>query len=192
MIIQIAGTSGSGKTHVVRQLMEAAKSTHFHFITGRKTPIGYDIYLPQVRGKIYVLGSYDNPTGGCDTIKSVKDIYSKIEEQYALGNHVVFEGLFAMNQTRGPALSNRLPLRTITVLLLTTPLATCFASIDVRRAYRGADKLPVERTLNTQNNYVRARNYTARMRDAGAAIKRVSREEALPCLLDLLDNSSGV
>ena len=186
MSIQIAGTSGSGKTYVVRQLMEQSSRVDAYFVIGRQFPMGYYVNFPSIERSIYLLGSYENPTGGCDTIKSVKDIYSTVEHQNSQGVHVVFEGLFAMNQTRGPALASRLPSGAITVLLLTTPIATCFSSIDERRAEKGLEGLPVSRHGNTKGNYVRARNYTSRMRDAGARVKRVSRKDALPCLLELL------
>ncbi len=189
MIIQIAGTSGSGKTYVVRQLMRKGWSVP-RYTPGREAPIAYDLALTRVEEPVYVVGGYDAPSGGCDNIKNVTDIYRYVSDAHALGKHVVFEGLFAMNQTRGPSMARELP-GVITVLLLTTPLATCFASIDERRAKKGLEGLPETRRSNTKANYTRARNYTARMREAGAKVKRVSREEALPCLLGLLRWDSG-
>ena len=111
-----------------------------------------------------------------------------MKEAHGVGHHVVFEGLFAMNQTRGPALAAEL-YREITVLLLTTPLAICYASINERRAKGGLGELPKTRYHNTENNYVRARNYTSRMREAGARVKRISREQAFPLLLELIEAS---
>ena len=189
MIIQIAGTSGSGKTHVVRQLMAmSTKDTSTHFIEGRASPIGYGMFIPGLRKGIHIVGSYDAASGGCDSIKHVPTIFDLVKKAHSEGRHVVFEGLFTMNLTRGPALVDGFP-GEVVVILLTTPMATCFASIDARRADKGLEGLPPERHKNTKGHYIRARNYTARMREAGARVKRVSREEALPCLLELLENA---
>jgi hypothetical protein len=191
MIVQIAGTSGSGKTHVVRELMDWVVAHRdgelYERFSGpdHKTTIGYDILSPIYMKPLHVVGSYEAASGGCDSIKDVSTIYEWVRDAHERGHNVLFEGLFAMNQTRGPAMARELP-GMVTVLLLTTPLATCFASIDDRRSLKGLEKLPALRHKNTKANYVRARNYTARMREAGARVYRVSREEALPRLWGLL------
>lgn len=68
MILNIRGTSGSGKTYLVRQIMEAL---------GPPKPIldvedrveGYEL-----RGNIRVVGSYERECGGCDTLGLTKPL----------------------------------------------------------------------------------------------------------------------
>jgi len=91
--------------------------------------------------------------------------------------------LFVMNMTRGPQLLEEQGVD-FAVLQLTTPMATCIASINDRRAERGEGAL--ENKKNTQDNYRRATNYCAAMRESGARVFKVSRDEALPKLLELL------
>lgn len=184
MIIQIAGTSGSGKSHLVRELMRISKSEP-HTLGGGKDEkiIGYDLTVKGVARKVYVIGSYAVPTGGCDTIKSISLVYTTLLDLIEGGRHVVFEGLFAMNQTKGPELAAEIG-KQYAVLALTTPLGTCLSSINARRAARGED--PLLKQKNTKDNYGRATAFAARMRDAGALVKKVSRDEALPTLLGLL------
>jgi len=134
-------------------------------------------------GEAFVVGKYDVPTGGCDTIHDVKALYETIYNLQSTHNHVLFEGLFVMNMTRGPQLAEELG-KNLVLLQLTTPLATCIASINSRRAEKGKGLL--ENKANTQDNYRRATNYCAKMRDAGARVIKVSREEGLGKILELL------
>lgn len=181
MIVQIAGTSGSGKSFLVRQFMEGGELTE-DVEDGRI--LGYDLQRPDLRRPVYILGRYgDVDTAGCDTIKGVEKIYYMVRCAHEVGYHVLFEGLFAMNQTRGPALAQELG-RQITIMLLEVPLGVCYKSVNQRRSRRGEDV----RTVwgNTRGNYVRAQNYTARMREAGARAMVVSREEAVGEILRIM------
>jgi len=176
-IIQVCGTSGSGKSHLMRSFIEYSRKE------GRvqEKDGGYLIHLNG--SGLFVLGKYDVPTGGCDTIHDIASIYARIEDAVGNHDHVLYEGLFVMNQTRGPQLAEKYG-KEMALLQLTTPLATCFASINARRAERGDGELANHK--NTQDNYRRATNYCAKMRDSGARVFRVSRDEALPKLLELL------
>ncbi len=188
-IITIAGTSGSGKSHLMRLFLVWAKkhgTVTEKFVEGRAAPIGYFIDGVTDRS-IYVVGGYDVPTGGCDTIHNIAQVFGMIEEQHTQKRHVLYEGLFVMNMTRGPQLAAELG-QELCVLQLTTPFATCVTSIDARRAERGQGKLETKK--NTEDNYRRATNYCAKMRDAGARVIKVSRVEALPTLLELLGEQS--
>lgn len=193
-IIQIAGTSGSGKSHLVRAFLEwAAKENGAiplkEFIEGRTAPIGYFVRIRNVlksRGitkDIYIPGAYDAPTGGCDTIHNIAQVFDLVKKNYEEGRIVIFEGLFCMNQTRGPQLAGEVG-KSFVVLQLTTPLAMCIASINERRAERGEGELVTKK--NTIDNYKRAENYSLRMRDGGARVIKVNRNEALDKVLELL------
>lgn len=187
LVIQIAGTSGSGKSHLMRQflayLKDAKAEIDEQFIEGRAAPIGYCVFA-RGRNKLFIPGSYQVPTGGCDTISDIKQVYKLLDDHLKTGFDIVYEGLFCMNQTRGPQLAARIG-RDYHVLQLTTPLATCLKSINDRRAERGEGEL-VNKS-NTVDNYRRATNFCAVMREAGARVHKVSREEALDKLLEIAD-----
>lgn len=189
MIIQVAGTSGSGKSHLMRSFLKWARkdggfTEHPLFAPERASPIAYLFKTQQDSGtSAVVLGAYESPTGGCDTIHDIAEVFKQVAHYHEHGDHVLFEGLFCMNQTRGPQLASYAG-KDLVVLQLTTPLATCLASINARRAERGEGELAT--TKNTINNYKRAENYCARMRDGGARVVRISREQGLEKILELL------
>jgi hypothetical protein len=182
--INIAGTNGSGKSHLMYDLFQRTVKTQA--VTIRGEIIGYEICLPKVETLVYVVGCYRAATGGADTIKPLSLVFAAIEERLCMGQHVIYEGSFVMNQTKGPELAAELTDR-LTVMLLTTPLATCKQSVNERRALRGAGKLP--NTEHIESNFKRAHSYAAKMQAAGARLVRVSRAEALPKLMGLLHDA---
>lgn len=183
LVLQITGTSGSGKSHLMRSFLDYARK-HLDVeevsIEGRSTPIGY-LIRPSYKDPIFVPGAYTSPTGGCDTIRDVSQVYGVIKDQLERGRRLAYEGLFCMNMTRGPQLAEELGKKFL-VLQLTTPLATCMASINARRAERGAGELANKH--NTNDNYRRATNYCASMREAGARVQRITRDEGLDVMLE--------
>lgn len=190
MIVTIAGTSGSGKTYLVRTFLEYVEkykgSIVPTFIKDRKPPIGYDIVLPGCVESVFLVGAYGEvDTAGCDTIRDVVQVFDLIQEK-AVKGHVLYEGLIVMNHTRGPGLVHIASENgeEFHVIQLDTPLATCFASINARRAARGQDK--ILKRVNTEGNYNRALNYCTKMRWSGAIIHKCNREQALDVLLGLL------
>lgn len=185
MIIQVAGTNGAGKSTVIRAVMAAGSEISVE-VDGK--PAGHELRLPEVQTLVRIIGPYGSAaTGGCDSIKSVLTILERVTWSAAAGYHVIFEGIRALNQTRGPALAevaigDGIP---YIVLLLTTPLGVSLQSIDTRRAARGDAAFAAD-TRDIENNHIRARNFAARMRDAGAKVVRASRDEAPAKILDLL------
>ena len=188
MIVNIAGTSGSGKSHLVRGFISWAEK-HGEvkplYIEDRKEPIGYDVLVHRFRPQtVHIVGAYSTAhSGGCDNIRDVGWVYDYIRKQYKTKDVVLYEGLFMMNMTKGPQLAAET--EAVTVIQLTAPLSVCIASINLRRAERGEG--PLLKKVNTVGNYRRAENYCDKMRAAGASIVRTNRVEALDTLLDTLE-----
>lgn len=186
MIINIAGTSGSGKSYLMRGFMDWAQHRATIIperVPGRRSPIGYRIEWDHPAPPAYVIGAYDSPTGGCDTIRDVVKLFDHIRAHHNKQEDVLYEGLFVMNMQRGPALAEMLG-RNMLVIHLTTPYATCLEAINERRAERGVARLLT--TQNTKGNFVRAANYCSRMRAAGAHVIVTTREAALTTLTGVL------
>lgn len=186
--IQLTGTSGAGKSHTVRSFLEWVRASggnqiEKEHVVGRTAPVGYNITLKGFKRPVHLMGSYEAPTGGCDTIKDVVKVFDLIQARYDASEHVIFEGLFVMNMVRGPILAEEL-YHDLVILQLTTPLAACFSAIDARRAEKGARKLYTKD--NTINNFTRAENYCKKMRGAGAKVIQVKREDALELLISVL------
>lgn len=185
MIVNIAGTSGSGKSHLVRSFIDWANkygAVKPCYIDDRKDPIGYDVILKHSK-TIHLVGAYENAdTAGCDTIRDVVWLYDYILEQHNAGKHVVYEGLFMMNMTRGPQVAAET--HAVYVILLTDPLAVCIASINDRRRARGEG--PLLKKDNTESNFKRAQSYADKMSRAGARVLGIKRSMALQQLVELL------
>lgn len=189
MIIQIVGTNGAGKSHLVRRLLDLARkrgSVEVESAPGRNRPLGYKLDLGLPRG-IFVVGDYPDgvDSGGCDTI-SGKGYYEEIAsliETHASDTHVLFEGVRVMNHTRGPELVQRLG-DEFHVLYLNMSFAFCLAAVNSRRTARG-DKLLVN-SRDVKGTWVRAHNYAMKMSEVGAEVHRVDREMGFQTLLRTL------
>lgn len=93
IVAKIGGCNGSGKSSVVRALIDKYKIEPTHaYSSGKHTKIRvYDSH----QSNYIVLGDYSNPCGGMDTITN-KDERLALIKQYARGNNIViFEGLVA-------------------------------------------------------------------------------------------------
>ncbi len=137
LIINVRGTSGSGKSHLIREVMARYKNQTPVFIEGRKRPMYYKCQHPTGGRELCVLGHYESPCGGCDTINGTDLIFNTVRELARLGYDVLFEGLLIsieVNRTNAMANSG---IGDVSVICLNTPLETCIASINSRRAARG-------------------------------------------------------
>lgn len=191
-IITIAGTNGSGKSTVVRQLLDKGITVPVE-APGRQTPLGYVLKgLDRVSAPVFIVGAYMYGTGGADTIKrhGIEPVFELIRDKAKDGYSVIYEGAFVMNHTRGPLLVRELlggrVIKSFHVLLLTTPLEVCFREIGQRREETDF-KSPALQRRNIEGNHVRANNYANKMRLAGARVTRVSRETALETLQTILE-----
>lgn len=139
MIINIRGTSGSGKSTIVQKLM-LKWNTDFVLVRGKIE--AYLIRSPY--GPIYVIGPYRTACGGCDAIKTQDEI-CKLVKKYAKLGHVIFEGVIVstiyerykklMLQYGGP----------YRFIFLNTPLDVCLSRIRQRRKAAG-NKKPLDPT----------------------------------------------
>jgi hypothetical protein len=186
MIINVAGTSGSGKSTLVRWLMEPARgwnSVRENVCDAGGRVIGS--LLVRDGAGTFICGRYEGfDTGGCDTIKNVEFWYDTIVAQHELGRNVVFEGLFVMNHTRGIALARRFR-EQLHVIRLKTSLDECKAGVNERRARRG-DPPKTTGWENTEGNWVRAKNFAFKLKNAGATAHLADRDQARVVLVDLL------
>ena len=146
MIVQIRGTNGSGKTTIVNKIMERCKTiepeTSF-LLPKRKKPAA--LICTHNGGSIAVIGHYDCPTGGCDTIQKQDIIFNLIRHYHDHGHAVLFEGIIvskevirvqALHQDGYPYLG----------LSLDTSLQTCIDATIRRRLDKGTAA-----PLNTHN-----------------------------------------
>lgn len=155
MIINVRGTSGSGKSTVVRKIMQLAPARDTMYLKGairieKRDPPEYTRRLPLLyrlkwsNGMIVTVpGHYETACGGCDTIPTYDMLFDLIRREHSAGHHVLFEGLLvAHDKKRCGELWNWLSRdwNLFQIVELKDPLALCLDSVEKRReaAYAGA------------------------------------------------------
>lgn len=179
MIINVRGTHGSGKTTVVRRIMESYEVCNPLFIEGRKRPIAYRCEDKHLKN-VMVLGSYENTTGGCDTISQIEMIFDLALTYADAGYNVLFEGIVAQHSaTRLLELNKKHP---VDVIILTTPMEVAIESVKSRRAERGADVENFD-PKNVIKEYKSVLSSTRNLESKGMKMHKLGREEAFNFIL---------
>lgn len=135
MIINIRGTSGSGKSTVIFDLME---QFGFHAMVPRGTRKWEAVQIHAPWGDVYAIGQYKTQCGGCDGVPT-QDEVCRLVTKYSKKGHVIFEGLIVTSCY----LRYRILLPTLgdyRMCFLNTPLRTCISRIKKRRLKKGNTK----------------------------------------------------
>lgn len=97
MIIQLRGTSGSGKSTIVKHVMQRFPRIVKLHREGRRQPIGY--LCGDDKGlRLQIIGHYETACGGCDTITSLDDVYQQVTQAATFGYDVLYEGIMASGE----------------------------------------------------------------------------------------------
>lgn len=186
MVINLRGTSGAGKSTVVRKMMAYypvpniapvyVKELAFKVeaAPSRKRPFGY-ILTRVGRKPLWIPGHYEAACGGCDTITKVDDVYASVRYYATIGFNVLFEGIMVQDDVKRAIDTARLLTpEPFTVYVLTTPIATCLQSVQLRRDARGETK-----PFNSKNTIARdrsVRNNAKRLSAASVPVLYVDRD----------------
>lgn len=220
-VVNLRGTGGSGKSTVVRRVMERYRGSSAEVVPeraeGRKQPTGYRVDYAS-GGALYVPGHYETACGGCDTIKTVDEVYALVSRAVSAGWDVLYEGIMVQDDVRraveldkrlrrcatcggsgfagagtgyGDVCSNCVngEVPGLHVILLSTPVEECLAAIRARRAVAGNEKPLSEK--NTRERAKRQEGIRGRLRDAGVSVERLDREAAYLRVCALLRLSPG-
>lgn len=178
MIINIRGTSGSGKSTTVRKLMEMFPTLP---VMSKGVIIGYRIDTDW--GPLFAVGKYETPCGGCDGIKTQDEVCARIRK-FAKKGHVIFEGLIV---TDCPARYKKL-LPTLgqpyNFCFLIAPLKTCIRRVEKRRRDRGNTK-PLDPT-NTTQKWVRNAKAFDKFIEEGFPVTRMNWRDPVSDVIELL------
>jgi thymidylate kinase len=175
MLINLRGTSGAGKSTVVRALMAQCPHKPIYGALGLRLPEAYALMLPQ---PAYIIGPYTTaPCGGCDAVQSFA-LVLQLLEHYAERGHVVFEGLLL--STCFGVIGKLMEMHDSVVMFLDTPLRVCIERVKARRAAAG-NLRPFNPNLLAQKYATIARlkgkfgsrAMTVNDRDASATIMRL-------------------
>jgi len=148
-IVNIRGTNGSGKTTVVRAIMNRWPTTVVETVETTRSvrPRVYKTETPA--GPVFIFGSYEAECGGCDTIKHCANDLPILIRKYAEKGNVLFEGLLISGfySTIGESLAEQERSgKTVIFAFMDTPVEVCISRTERRRALRGETK-----PLNSKN-----------------------------------------
>lgn len=180
MIINIRGTHGSGKSTIVKELLNRYDAEP---LMGQgKRPEGYRMLTPF--GVLLVVGHYETQCGGCDAIQPYALIWPRVVE-YASRGHVVFEGALVSSSYGNIGRDSEVYGDQFVFAFLDTPLDVCLKRIRARRAAKGNEK-----PLDPKNTRVKFDNIQKSLVKIQAMNRRVIILEyvkPIPQLLGLLN-----
>lgn len=134
MIIQVRGTSGSGKSWVMRSIKEQYQVHTPQFIPGRNRPLYYS------KDRLAICGHYECISGGGDRIGGGLACYGVIKNLRESGyDSVLCEGLLLSEDTKWTHQLQQ-QFKDVHCLFLSTPLETCIDRINQRRVDAGNTK----------------------------------------------------
>ncbi len=184
MIINLRGANGAGKSTVVTRIMELYATKQPQLVDGRRQPLLYDLSHESHR-PLAVLGHYEIACGGCDTIKTVDEVFRLVYDYDSLGYDVLFEGIMVQDdRTRMIKLKNHVGRENVLVIGLKTDIEECLAAVRKRREERGNEK-----PLDEKNTRDRAKRVTRTLdflADNGVPVKRLDREAAYLMVKEVL------
>jgi nicotinamide riboside kinase len=132
MIISIRGSNGSGKSSVVRKIMQLHTTCikmSYPPDMHRHRPLGYICQTDWRR--LVVLGHYEIANGGLDTIHDLNYAYKLALEHHGLGCNVIMEGMNASDGTLRTLKLHQTEID-IRVVLLNTSLKECITNVRAR------------------------------------------------------------
>jgi len=147
----LRGTNGSGKTFTARAILEKSRAVPVEWTTmkrgGQKPRLykGELFYMP-----IYILGSYEQHCGGCDTIPSVQIVAEMLHKLLfsKTTGLVLYEGLMISHMIGTVGHVAHMFNSQHVMGFLDTPLEICIERVNKRRVDRGNDKpFDAHRTL---------------------------------------------
>ncbi len=182
MIVQIRGTSGSGKSTVMKEVMGLMGDWGPEHIKGRKQPYYYKSMSDWPL--TFVLGHYETACGGCDSIGSSATVAKMIETLSAKKpTHIICEGLLLSEDVKWTS-----QMADVCCVFLTTPTDRCVAQVSSRRIEAGNTK-PLNEA-NTRKRVAVIERGRKRLVDLGVRCVRVGPSLAARVITDILRRGS--
>jgi len=131
VIISLRGTSGSGKSHLVREVKRRYARSKPVYATGRRKPL-YVLHGRSEDGKCLVVpGHYEIANGGVDTLSTLDEAYNIARWADSCGHHVLMEGK-NMSDGCGQVAALCVEGREVRVVHLDVSVEQCVASVRQR------------------------------------------------------------
>lgn len=138
-VLNLRGTSGSGKSTVVYDLMKKFKVKELSpKVAVRKQPCAYSIMIPRCPD-LFVIGPYRTACGGCDGLPNTAMVMELVD-LYAGEGNVLFEGLLMSGYYGAVGEWSEKYKNDFIFAFLNTPLDTCIERVQARRRARGDER----------------------------------------------------
>lgn len=183
-IINIRGTSGSGKSTVAREFLQ--RYPNEPLLDAKNKVLGYRVDLSSegVQEPLYVVGRYTSPCGGGDTLRDEADAVAKCAAAQHLG-HVLMERMLTSGSgPKGQFASAFAENPDIIYAVLDTPLEVCLERVVQRRAAEGNTK-PFKPD-NTVSKWYQTRRAAALLFDEGKDVRSLPYTDAFNTVLSYL------
>ncbi len=187
MIINLRGTSGSGKSTIIRKVMELYDYRFPFRKTGekRRQPLGYYLSMASVdHRRLMIPGHYATACGGCDTISGYDRTFEMIKQAHGLGMHVLFEGLLLSGDVKR-IMGIRQYTSDLRVIALDTSLEVCLASVNERRRVKKPDADDVN-PKTTTSKYKGVQSAMRKFQAAGMDVHWADRDYAFGLIREWL------
>lgn len=149
MIVNLRGTSGSGKSTIAFAIMAKSLEKTAITVPGTRGELiqGYEMRVSEAPyyKKLRVVGKYETQCGGCDGINTQNETERRVRTWHGEGYHVLFEGLL-ISHIYGRWAQVAKDCKPFRFVFLDTPLDVCIERVKQRRLSKGNDK-----PLNTDN-----------------------------------------
>ena len=193
LIINLRGTSGSGKSTIVRTFIERGGSTNIRDEDGKV--LGVKMRPAHTtenwRWPLFAVGKYDNVCGGMDTVPSQAACVTLVANAYDYG-HVLCEGLLASGvgpKATLPAACIALAGPNAWFLCLDTPLEVCLERVRKRREARGDDR--EFNPENTKSKWEQTRRAYELLEEGGANVRWLPYETAYEKVRAMLEKADA-
>ena len=173
MIIDIRGTNGSGKSHIVHEILRRHPVTG-GFVVEANGDTADVLHVEPLN--LFILGDYDKVCGGCDGIPT-QDLIEACVREFADKGTVLLEGLLVGHTfERWNRLAMDLQPIPYKFLFLDTPEQVCIDRVKARRLARGNDK-PYD-PKNLTKDWHQCRRVKERLEQAGRDVAWLRHESA--------------
>jgi hypothetical protein len=169
MIVNVRGPCGSGKSHLVRQVLDCADFAVIK-IPKRNPPVGY------VNMSLFIPGHYETAMGGIDSFGTLAQPYKWIKD-FAPIRNVLFEGKCQENDL--PYLMKLHKHNLVVVNIRVTPKQTV-------EGVKGRPRANKIREANILKSWRKNRKDVHKLIDAGVTVHDLPRPQALAKVKELL------
>ena len=198
LLLNVRGTSGAGKTFLVRQFLSNYLVEYLPRTGDRKNggfPGAAKVNIPDLKFPIYFLGKYSaDGCGGMDTIYSQEESVKWALHFIAQG-HVICEGLLTSGLGPGgifcKTVMSTIP-EAVRFLFLDTSLEQCIANVNLRRQARGNMEVFTDAKRHLTKKHMQIQNVIRTMANLQWPVFMLNHEVGFQQVLQILQEAENV